>query len=295
MGQIEDLRMYIAVVDNGGIARAAEKMNLVKSAVSRRLSQMEERYGVCLIERRPRVWEVTSAGQELYQRASSMVADANDLDADFVHSSHNLRGPLTVSVAREFGMSFLKPMLFEFANANPEIDLTIDFDDRTVDLQRENYDLAVRITTSRLDGLTEHRLGSTQHGLFVSPAYANTNGLPMTLQEVTQHPLLHYGSARRARWDFQVNGKKQFIQFQPALNSNSGDFLVEAAVNDMGIIRLPDFVVAPFIAQGKLVQILPDLQVETFGIYLVHASNRRLNYRMRTLMDALKTHCSRLN
>ena len=126
MGQIEDLRLFLKTVDSGGIARAADEMGIAKSAVSRRLARLEERYGVRLIDRQPRVWEVTSAGQELYQRATSMVADADDLDADFLHLGHAPKGPLSITVAREFGLTFLKSTLFQFSQNHPQIDLLID-------------------------------------------------------------------------------------------------------------------------------------------------------------------------
>ena len=119
MGQIEDLRLFLRTVDSGGIARAAAEMGIAKSAVSRRLAQLEERYSVRLIDRQPRVWKVTTAGQELYQRAVSMVADADDLDADFLHVGYAPKGPLSISVAREFGLTFLKTTLFQFAKDHP--------------------------------------------------------------------------------------------------------------------------------------------------------------------------------
>lgn len=291
MGQIEDLRLFVKTVDSGGIARAAEEIGIAKSAVSRRLAQLEERYGVRLIDRQPRVWEVTTAGQELYQRASSMVSDADDLDYDFLHLGHAPKGPLSISVAREFGLTFLKQTLFQFAEDHPQIDLVIDFDDRTVDLDAENYDLAVRVTASELKALNCHRIGTTRHGLFASRRYAQIKGLPQTLDELTDHPLLHYGRARRAVWEFEDEGKKRSIAFRPALRSNYGSFLVDAALRNSGIIRLPLFVVEEQVSAGCLVPVLENLKHKDYGIYVVHSANRRLNKRMRMLMDALEGAC----
>ncbi len=291
MGQIEDLRLFLKTVDSGGIARAADEMGIAKSAVSRRLAQLEERYGVRLIDRQPRVWEVTTAGQELYQRAVSMVADADDLDADFLHLGHAPKGPLSITVAREFGLTFLKPMLFEFAEDHPQIDLLIDFDDRTVDLDAENYDLAVRVTATELKGLNCHRIGTTRHSLFASQGYADTKGLPESVDQLSDHPLLHYGGARRATWEFEEEGKKRSVSFRPALRSNYGSFLVDAALQGAGIIRLPQFVVEEQATAGRLVPVLEHLKHRDYGIYVVHSANRRLNKRMRMLMEALEKAC----
>ncbi len=291
MGQIEDLRLFVKIVERGGIARAAEEMSIAKSAVSRRLAQLEDRYSVRLIDRQPRVWEITSAGQELYQRASHMVAEVDELDSDFLKVGHTLKGPMSITIAREFGLAYLKPTLFKFAQDHPNIDLTIDFDDRTIDLDNENYDLAVRVTATELHGLHCHRLGTTQHGLFVSQGYAATHQLPESFEELSDHPLLHYGSERRATWAFEQDGKRKTVRFRPALRSNYGTFLLDAALNDGGIIRLPLFVVESEVQNGNLVSVLPHLKHADYGIYLVHSSKRRLNRRMRAMMDALTESC----
>ncbi len=295
MGQIEDLRLFVAVVDSGGIARAAQEMNIAKSAVSRRLAQLEDRYSVRLIDRQPRVWEVTSAGQELYQRASHMVAEVDELDSDFLQVGHTLTGPLSITIAREFGLAYLKPAMFKFAQDHPNIDLTIDFDDRTVDLDSENYDLALRVTATELHGLHCHRLGTTRHGLFASQGYAATKGLPQSIEDLSQHPLLHYGAERRATWNFEQDGKRRSVKFRPALRSNYGTFLLDAALNDDGIIRLPLFVVDSQVQLGNLVPVLPGLRHADYGIYVVHSSKRRLNKRMRAMIDALCEACVSLN
>lgn len=295
MGQIEDLRLFVKVVNNGGIARAADELNIAKSAVSRRLAQLEDRYAVRLIDRQPRVWQVTSAGQELYQRASIMVADADELNSDFLQVGHTLTGPLSITIAREFGLAYLRPTLFKFSEDHPHIDLTVDFDDRTVDLDSENYDLAVRVTVTELHGLNCHRLGTTRHGLFASQGYAATNGLPHSIEDLTAHPLLHYGSERRATWAFEDGGKRRTVKFRPAIRSNYGAFLLDAALKDHGITRLPTFVVEEQIQNGCLVPVLPHLRQTDYGIYVVHSSKRRLNKRMRAMMDALSVSCLRLD
>lgn len=294
MGQIEDLRLFVAVVDSGGIARAAEVLGIAKSAVSRRLSQLEERYEVRLIDRQPRNWEVTSAGHELFQRASRMVSDADDLDADFMHVSHSLKGPLSVTIAREFGLTFLRPTLMDFMKTHPEIDLTFDFDERTTDLDSENYDMAVRVTQGNLSGLTSHKIGVTRHGLFASASYAKKHGLPESLCELKAHPLLNYGAARRAKWEFVLGGKQRSIEFQPALNSNSAPFLVDAALNDFGITRLPVCFVAQEVREGALVPVMTDHEIAAYGIYIVYSANRRLNKRMRAFKEVLERDCAPL-
>ena len=282
MGQIEDLRLFVLVVENGSISKAADKLRIAKSAVSRRLALLEERFGTKLIDRKPGVWGVTEAGRELYQRATRVVGDVDEIEDDFVNASADLTGPLSISVPREFGIAYLKNTLIAFKERHPEIQLTVDFDDRTVDLARENYDFAIRIRPESKGENSELRIGTVQHGLYASQRYLDAHSEPRTFDDLRQHQLLYFGTARRAAWDFLTDkGKPQPLEFQPFLNTNSGIFLLEATLNGLGIGRLPDFITSDALAAGDLVPVLPDLALPKAGIYLVHAEDRRLNRRMR--------------
>lgn len=292
MGQIEDLRLFVQVVESGSISKAADKLRIAKSAVSRRLGLLEDRYGTRLIDRVPGVWTVSETGQELYQRATRVVADVDEIEGDFVNTSADLTGPLYLSVPRDFGITFLNNELIAFKARHPEIQLAVDFDDRAVDLERENYDFTIRITPELDGGVSGVRIGTVQHRLFASPAYLQTHSNPRCLKDLHQHPLLHFRTARRAVWDFVTDkGKAQSFEFQPFLNSNSGVFLLEATLKGLGIARLPDFVAAQAQAAGDLVPVLSDMTIPDLGIYLVHAENRRLNRRMRLFSEEIKQAC----
>lgn len=291
MGQIEDLQTFVDVVNCNGIARAAASKNIAKSAVSRRIKLMEDRYGTQLIDRRPGMWKITAAGRELYQRALRLLGEAHDIETDFTQTRHSLAGPLSVSVPREFGLAFLGPTLISFVETHPEIQLTVDFDDRQVDLERENYDLAIRISENIEPDLVEQRLGETRHRLYASPNFAMTRGLPESVEDLRRFPLLHYGSARRATWEFLTAGGRQSVEFQPALNSNTGFFLLEATRNGLGIARLPDFVAAEAHAAGELLHVMPEIEFSQWRIRLVHAQNRIMNRRMRAFALAISESC----
>lgn len=291
MGQIEDFKLFVTVVDQGSIAKAAVGLGIAKSAVSRRLGQLESRYDITLIDRKPGTWQVTEAGKELYQRVTPLLADAEDLDADFSHAPRMIRGPLRVTVPYEYGMEFLRPMLLRFTETHPEIELSLDFDDRLIDLERENYDLAIRITSGHLGEVSEVKLGSTRHGLFASPDYLRQRGEPREPCDLGKHTLLQYGANRRPTWRFSYKGKPANVQFKAAMNSNSGFFLREAAVKGRGIIHLPGFVVARALEAGFLVPVLPEAEFPEFGIHLIHSPRRRMNKRMRAFVSATRAHC----
>jgi DNA-binding transcriptional LysR family regulator len=180
----------------------------------------------------------------------------------------------------------------DFIENYPKIQLTIDFEDRTVDLARENYDFAIRITPEIQNKISAIRIGTVHHCLFSSPKYLKTHSEPKTLDELRQHKLLHFGAARRAVWGFHSDkGRPQPFEFQPFLNSNSGVFLLESTIKGLGISLLPDFIASDSVAAKKLVHILPNIEVPEWGIYLIHDDGRRLNRRMRLFAEEMKNAC----
>jgi DNA-binding transcriptional LysR family regulator len=292
VGQIEDLQTFLRIVDQGSISKAAEKMGIAKSAVSRRLSLLEDRYGAILVDRSPGVWALTQTGQELYQRAARVVTEMDEIEADFVNTSVNLSGPLSVSVPREFGINYLNDTLLAFKTKYPEIQLTIDFDDRAVDLNRENYDFALRITSMPDPRDNAIQIGTVSHHLFASEQYLQTHAAPESLEDLHHHNLLYFGSARRTVWEFDTGkGKPQKITFHPYLNSNSGMFLLNATIQGLGISRLPSFITSQAVACGDLVKVLTDFKIPDWGIFLVHPEKRLLNRRMRLFSEMMAQAC----
>ncbi len=291
MGQLEDFRMYVAVVQSQGISKAADQLGIAKSAVSRRLSLLEDRYQSRLIERGPGRWEVTDTGEQLYQRAIELVGEADEIETDFLQTQQSLAGPLSVSLPDDFGRAFLTPVVLRFQADHPEIQLNVDFSDKHSDLINENYDFAIRLTNKPDASLISERIGRTRHKLYSSANYATAQGTPDSLDQLTEHPLLHYGAQRRARWEFQTKSGVKKVSFQPSLTSNSGAFLLEATKNGAGIAKLPDFIAQEAVQSGELVEVLSQDPIDDWGIFLLHPIERRRNRRMRVFSEQIRNAC----
>ena len=289
MGQMEDLKLYVQVVEQGSISKAASILRIAKSAVSRRISILEERYNSVLIDRTPGKWEITKVGLDLYQRSRALVAEFEEVNEDFTSLHAQISGPLNISIPRDFGLNYLRQKLFEFQGKYPNIKLSIDFDDRFVDLETENYDFAIRITAQADTKYISKRIGAIRRYLCASPEYLSLNGTPQNLEDLQAHSLLHYGSTKRGNWTFQTSDRKEkSIKFSPTISSNSGQFLGEAALNNIGISMLPDFIADKYIDTGQLKTILPQYSLSPYEIYLTHLGSRRLNRRMRAFSSALE-------
>ena len=289
MGQMEDLKLYVQVVEQGSISKAASILRIAKSAVSRRISILEERYSSVLIDRTPGKWEITKVGLDLYQRSRALVAEFEEVNEDFTSLHAQISGPLNISIPRDFGLNYLRQKLFEFQGKYPNIKLSIDFDDRFVDLETENYDFAIRITAQADTKYISKRIGAIRRYLCASPEYLSLNGTPQNLEDLQAHSLLHYGNTKRGNWTFQTSDRKEkSIKFSPTISSNSGQFLGEAALNNIGISLLPDFIADKYIDTGQLKTILPQYSLSPYEIYLTHLGSRRLNRRMRAFSSALE-------
>ena len=289
MGQMEDLKLYVQVVEQGSISKAASILRIAKSAVSRRISILEERYSSVLIDRTPGNWEITKVGLDLYQRSRALVAEFEEVNEDFTSLHAQISGPLNISIPRDFGLNYLRQKLFEFQGKYPNIKLSIDFDDRFVDLETENYDFAIRITAQADTKYISKRIGAIRRYLCASPEYLSLNGTPQNLEDLQAHSLLHYGSTKRGNWTFQTSDRKEkSIKFSPTISSNSGQFLGEAALNNIGISMLPDFIADKYIDTGQLKTILPQYSLSPYEIYLTHLGSRRLNRRMQAFSSALE-------
>ena len=293
VGQVEDLRLFVQIVEQGSITKAADKMNIAKSAVSRRLGLLEDRYATALIHRKPGQWEITDVGKELYQRALGVVSDVDAIEGDFIHAPHRVEGPLSISVAHEFGVTFLSPFLIAFTEQHPDIQLNVTFDNRPVDLSQDNFDFAIRITPEVVSDTNAKLISLSHHGLYTAKSYLKANGTPAAAKDLKQHKLLNYGTTKRGEWTFkETDGSTTKIAFKPAMGSNSGVFLADAARRGMGIVRLPDFVCQPLVDSGDLVPVLKDLRPSKLNIYLMHSESRRFNRRMRLFSEELQRACN---
>lgn len=292
MGQFEDLRTFLQIIEHGSISKAAAKMHVAKSAVSRRLSLLEARYGAVLIDRAPGAWALSKTGQELYQRAVRLVGEFEEIDADFLNTSAAISGPLSISVPHEFGISYLNDALLSFKEKYPQIHLIINFDDHAVDLSREDYDFALRITAHLKQGTKAVQIGAVDHRLYASVKYLKARGEPKCLDDLRAHHLLYFGDARRAVWEFTTHtGNAQKIAFHPFLNSNSGMFLLNATLKGLGISRLPSFIASKSAERGDIVEVLRNFVIPKWGIYLVHSEKRLINRRMRLFSEMMAHAC----
>ena len=288
MGQLEDMETFVRIVEAGSISRAATQLGIVKSAVSRRLNDLESRLGVQLLARTTRTSSLTEAGQRYFVRANQLLGDIAEINTQISDTGSNLSGALKVSAPLNFGIKHLCPVITDFASAHPDLSIQMDFNDRQVDLVNEGYDLAVRIANLKDSSLKARKLFEISMLICASPAYLKGHSEPKTMAELKRHKALHYGNSASRTWHLTPpSGPKSSVHLAANLVSNNGDFLCHAAVAGHGLIQTPSFIVWEALRAGDLVQIMADHSIDPITAYAVFPETRHLPHRVRRLIDFL--------
>jgi len=288
MGQLEDMTVFIRVVDAGGISRAAEQLGIAKSAVSRRLVDLETRLGIRLLNRTTRTSSLTEAGRGFYERSIKIIDDISELNALASDSNTCLEGTINLAAPLSFGLSHLAPAIDDFLSLHPELTININFSDRQINLIEEGLDLAVRIADLKDSSLIARKLSPIRTQLCASPEYLKKQGTPETLDDLKHHPLLHYNLSNTSSWKLtDSQGEQHFIHVKAKINANNGDFLKDMAIAGHGILMIPTFISWKAIANGELVPLLSDYMTPQLNAYAVYPQTRYLSQRTRVLIDFL--------
>lgn len=291
MNRIEEIEAFLAVVDYAGFGKAAEKLGIAKSMVSRRVAELERRLGVQLLRRTTRRQTLTDAGLEFHQRASQVIADLNEAEQSVADADCEISGRIRLALPLGFGIRQLAAPIGAFLERHPDIHIDIDLNDRQVDLIEENIDLAIRIGELADSSLIARRLTSVRFGICASPAYLRRFGEPRHPADLADHEVLVYSNLGVGRqWSFKVDGKTFNPRVRYRLSANNGEFLAAAAVQGNAIVNGPMAYLRDAIERGELVQILQDYTRETVGMYALYPPGRLVSRRVRIFSDALREH-----
>ncbi len=288
MGQLEDLRAFVRIVETESIGKAAEQTGIAKSAMSRKLRLLEDRLKTELIARTTRQWALTAAGRAYFARAQKIIAAVDEADAEIANEEVDASGAVRLSAPLHYGTSTLADRLMDFSAVFPGIQLSVDLGDRFVDMIGENYDLAIRISNLRDSSVIARKLATTQHVFCASPDYLRDAPEIARPEDLKAHEILQVGQAKRFNWVFSApGGGERNVALSSAFNSNSGDMLLCAATRGRGVARLPDFLASEVIRSGALTRVLAGWEPAPMQISAVYPATQFLPRRVRLLIDFL--------
>ncbi|WP_421222056.1 LysR family transcriptional regulator [Aeromonas enteropelogenes] len=277
--ELELMGLFATVVEQGSFTRAAEVLGMPKSSVSQKISRLESRLGVRLLQRTTRRLSLTPQGEVYVEHCQGLLTLARSANLAMARLRSAPAGRVRITAPEATGTLLLGPILAEFRALYPEVVLELTLSDDQLDLVGEGYDLALRAAPLKDSSLICRRIGEVARYLVASPGYLARHGMPQRLAELAHHVCLVHTAL--PVWPLQEGGWRP----QGACVSNSLLALRELALHDGGIALLPQHVCESGLASGKLQKILPMIPIPTNPFYLIYPSREHLAPALRSLMD----------
>ncbi|MEM7258222.1 MAG: LysR family transcriptional regulator [Pseudomonadota bacterium] len=292
MNRYEEMETFVRTVEAGSFTAAAAQLGVAKSVVSRRVHELEQRLDVQLMVRSTRKLSLTDEGQTLYERAVVLLLDWEDAETSAGNQHSALQGSIRISVPLSFGIAHIGPALLSFQRNHPSVSIDIEFTDRKVDLIAEGFDIAIRIGELPDSNMIAKKLTAITTAAVASQQYLEQFGTPATAQDLKNHAELRFGLRARKSWPYTTpDGQHGEIEMTSMLRANSGDFLLNAAIEHHGVAILPRFISYPALQSGALVEVLPDHRFSALNAYALYPSSKHLPRRIRLLVDHLSDRC----
>jgi DNA-binding transcriptional LysR family regulator len=276
---------FVAIAETGSLTRAAARLDLSISQVSRELKRLEARLGTPLIARTTRRLALTDAGRLFEERFRQLIDDRDAAFEEVGGGKDAMQGHLRLTCAVAYGERTIVPIVNRFVRRHPQISIDIELTNHVRDLVAEGLDLAIRIGETADRRLRQTRLGSRSLHVVASPDYLENRGTPTTIDALHEHACL-LGTAEH--WLFSPGGRDLRIRPQSRWHCNSGFAVLDAALQGLGICQLPDFYVQPHLASGALTEILIEDRPRDQGIWATFPDRGHLQLRLTSLIDFLQ-------
>lgn len=290
--RLDDIEAFLRVVDTGSISAAATQLNLSKSVVSKRVTDLEQALGVALLHRSTHGVTPTDEGVTFHARGRAIMQQLDEAAEEVSAADGELSGSLRITAPMSFGTLYLGPMLASFLQRHPRLEAALDLDDRVVELQNGGYDLAIRITHLPDSSLIARRLCITRRIVCCSPGYAEHAGLPRSLDDIRDHDCIGYANVQSSHvWRFEPDrhgGEARSLTVRSRIVANNGEIMRDMAVAGLGLAVLPAFIVAEALADGRLIDAMPDSRPTPDPIHAVYAKARHPSKKVKAVVAHLQ-------
>ena len=283
------MEAFTRVVELGGFTEAARKLGVSKSAISKHVAALETRLGARLLNRTTRRVSPTEIGLAYYDKAQAVLSAVGEADEMASAMQDAPTGELKITAPLSFGLRYVAPALASFLAEYQGVSARLEFEDRRVELVSGGFDLAIRIGELPDSSLKARKLAETDLNLVASPAYLKRRGTPKTLEDLSDHELLHYSILSSGNfWRLNApNGDERAVRVGGRLSVNNGDALAQAARDGIGISLSPNFICADDLKSGALIEVMAERRPKPIGIYAVYPSGRFPQPKLRVFIDHL--------
>jgi DNA-binding transcriptional LysR family regulator len=280
-----DLDIFARIVTARGLSAAGRELGLSPAVISKRLSRLEERLGVRLVQRTTRQIALTEAGQGFYERVVSILASVAEAEAFVARGAEAPRGVVRISAPTSFGRLHIAPHLAAFFGRYPGVGVDLSLSDAFVDVVGENYDLVIRIADLTDSSLIARRLAPNRRLLCAAPAYLARTGEPASLDELRHHACLAHNALE---WRLEGPEGTRLVKVDGPLRTNSSEVVREAVIAGAGIALRSTWDVGPELKAGRLLPVLPAYSgARNVAIHALYPSRRLLEQKVRVFVSFL--------
>lgn len=292
MDRFTELQVFVAIADVQNMTRAAETLSMSVSAVSRSLSGLEERLNVRLVQRTTRQLSLTSEGERFAQCAREILANLDEAENQASRGTAEPHGTLRVGASLSFALLHLLPVIRDFKRDYPKVRVEVEASNRYYDIVENNLDLAVRNRLAEADSsVTIRRLAEVPRLLAAAPDYLARHGTPSQPEDLAAHQMLLYTLAADGNAMALTNQTEtRRITPEADMICNDGQLIRRAALDGMGILIQPAYIIHDDLAAGRLVRVLPDWSLPHLVMNIAYPSRSFLPVRTRLFIDALVRH-----
>ena len=291
MDRLTSLTAFVRVVDSGGFSAAGRRLNMSTTMVSNHIQALEDRLGARLLNRTTRKVSLTEVGKAYYDRCTQILAEIEQADEVAGALQSKPRGTLRIYTATH-AVRLIAPVVAEFLKLYSDVKVDLTMGERAVDMIDEGFDLAIRLTPLGDSSLIVRNLATWRHVLCAAPAYLEQQGAPQQLSELASHNCLRYALyPYENEWRFaDRSGTPVSVRVSGNLLANSGETLLVAALQGIGIFLGPGFLVAEALATRRLVPIMPEHLPVEFAMNAVYPHRHHLSAKVRSFIDLLAHH-----
>lgn len=279
-----DMLIFVRVVQAGSLSAAARQLNFSLTVVSRKLSRLEERLGVRLINRTTRSLALTDEGARFYDRCVQILAEIEDAETEASSGRDTAIGMLKVTATFAFGTRWIAPLLREFQELHPGLCVHLDADDSLANIVEGGYDLAIRFGALANSSLIARQIAPNRRVICAAPAYLDRRGRPETVEDLIRHEIIAFGEPPNIHWTF-ADGRS--VNVTGRLTTNNGDLAHRWALSGAGLVLKSIWDVHDDIESGKLEIVLPDVHLAAAPIHVVFPHSRLAAAKVRLCIEFL--------
>ncbi|WP_297339011.1 LysR family transcriptional regulator [Pseudophaeobacter sp.] len=286
---IENLRLFLLIVEKGGLAAAGREIGLSPATVTDRLAALETHYGAALLTRTTRSISLTDEGRELIIGARRILAEAEETEARIKLGVEKISGRIHMSAPSDLGRNQIVPLLDRFMEQNPEITIDLTLSDGYVDLVGQGIDLALRFGELADSSMKSRKLGVNRRLVCAAPGYLKLNGTPRHPDDLAHHNclIMRFGAITDQDWTFTVNGEKRACRVYGNRIANDGSLIREWCLSGYGVALKSEWDVRDDLMAGRLVELLEPFAAEASALQMVYPAGAVQPRRVRALMEYL--------